>query len=149
MKRKKHAFFYSVFYWFFLAMMCVAPSHAESITDGVDWQAATHLAELSQLNGQRTVQVCLIDSGVDIEHPAFVDQAMMGSQLPRLPSWYQDDVGHGSHMAGIISQISNGYDIRIISQRVTPSANEAQIRDEDLVMALDNCAQAGADIINL
>jgi hypothetical protein len=68
MKHKKHACFYSVFCWFLLALMCVAPSHAESITDGMDWQAAMHLAEISQLNGVRTVQVCLIDPGVDMAH---------------------------------------------------------------------------------
>src|SRR5699024_5013749 len=61
--------------------------------------------------GQHSVTVAVIDSGIDVDHPALKDSMLPGFNFygmntdPR-PAMASDE--HGSHVAGIIAASGNG-----------------------------------------
>lgn len=53
--------------------------------------------------GSNDIIVAVVDTGVDIEHPDLKDRLMKGYNVIDPKSEPYDDVGHGTHVAGIIS----------------------------------------------
>eukprot|EP00775_Hariotina_reticulata_P013547 gene13547-13674_t len=132
---------------------------AEAIPWGVKAIGAWNMTLQSQPAKGRAI-VCIIDSGLWLEHPEYlnVTTSSTGSSLdgcstgPNCPfDWYQDLVGHGTHVAGtigapqnglgVVGVISKGLDIHVVriwndsgdvSQGQGPYAT-------DLVLAYDNC----------
>jgi len=101
--------------------------------------------------------VCIIDSGIDIDHPDLAGLDVVGGYPD---GWSTDNCGHGSHVAGTIAAVNN--DIGVIG--VSPGETSLYIvkvfgnetegecawtYSSTLVNAARHCVAAGADVINM
>lgn len=57
--------------------------------------------------GDKNIIVAVIDTGVDLHHPDLQGQLLKGINVVNEKKLPVDDVGHGTHVAGIISAIVN------------------------------------------
>ena len=106
---------------------------------------------LSGLDGGGVV-VCVVDSGVDLDHPDLRGVELRGwrDSINGIEEPY-DDEGHGTAMTGIIVSnggldgVAKGVDL-LIAKAIN---NEGQGTDETVSDSVDWCVQQGADIISL
>lgn len=102
------------------------------------------------------VEVGLLDSGVDLEHPAL--RRLLGPGLnlltPGTPP--QDEHGHGTHIAGILALASGagagGWGAGAPPLRIRPVKifdGKGHGRIGDIIAGLTWCAEQGCEIINL
>jgi serine protease len=107
-----------------------------------------------------TRTVCIIDSGFEVGHEDLADLVeaglVSGSEDRGAGAWYRDGCGHGTHVAGTIAATAN--DVGVLG--VLPNGLHLHIvrvfndrcdwtHVSDLVAAVDECRQAGADVINM
>lgn len=57
--------------------------------------------------GSQDVKVAVVDTGVDLNHPDLKGNLLDGTNIITEGALPQDDVGHGTHVAGIISALVN------------------------------------------
>ncbi|MGF7031986.1 subtilisin family serine protease [Paenibacillus mucilaginosus] len=57
--------------------------------------------------GSSDVIVAVVDTGVDLDHPDLKDQLVSGINIVDPNSKPYDDVGHGTHVAGVIGALTN------------------------------------------
>lgn len=50
--------------------------------------------------------VCIIDTGIDYNHPAFVDKVVGGIDFVNIDTDAMDDNNHGTHVSGIVSRVA-------------------------------------------
>ena len=106
---------------------------------------------LSGLDGGGVV-VCVVDSGVDLDHPDLRGVELRGwrDSINGIEEPY-DDEGHGTAMTGIIVSnggldgLAKGVDL-LVAKAIN---NEGQGTDETVSDSVDWCVQQGADIISL
>ena len=106
---------------------------------------------LSGLDGGGVV-VCVVDSGVDLDHPDLRGVELRGwrDSINGIEEPY-DDEGHGTAMTGIIVSnggldgVAKGVDL-LVAKAIN---NEGQGTDETVSDSVDWCVQQGADIISL
>jgi subtilisin family serine protease len=106
---------------------------------------------VEQFHGQG-IRVALIDSGCANSHrnlrrvQAGLDMLESGNNR-----WAEDDLGHGTHCAGIIAADGMTSGIRGIAPRadLLPVKIHPYGRISDLIDALDQCIQRGIDIVAL
>jgi subtilisin family serine protease len=53
------------------------------------------------------IKVAIIDTGVDVKHPDLIDNLKGGVSTVSYTTSYNDDNGHGTHVAGIVGAIDN------------------------------------------
>ncbi|HRW04543.1 MAG TPA: S8 family serine peptidase [Caldilineaceae bacterium] len=105
------------------------------------------------------VQVAIVDSGIDVNHPEFRNHLLAGKNYVTPGAPPDDDCGHGTHVAGTIGAVANNAvgiagvapKVRIDSRKVL-SLNvfgECVGSAADVSQAIRDAADAGADIINL
>eukprot|EP00548_Thalassiothrix_antarctica_P014460 CAMPEP_0194166574 /NCGR_PEP_ID=MMETSP0154-20130528/2140_1 /TAXON_ID=1049557 /ORGANISM="Thalassiothrix antarctica, Strain L6-D1" /LENGTH=745 /DNA_ID=CAMNT_0038877279 /DNA_START=29 /DNA_END=2266 /DNA_ORIENTATION=+ len=105
----------------------------------------------------KNAKVCLIDSGVDLQHLDLNEDLFSGLNLNTEMRWDIDLISHGTYLAGIISAKHNN---AIEIEGIAPEAEIFVIRvfentsrefefASGLVKAVERCAIAGARIINL
>ena len=98
------------------------------------------------------VRVCVVDSGIDLEHPdlAAVELAGWNDLVNDLVEPY-DDHGHGTAMAGLL--VADGgltglaQDVELLVAKALASTGEGD--DESVAEAIEWCQQNGAHIISL
>jgi subtilisin len=71
---------------------------------GVDAMNAPALWDLGH-TGQG-VKVAVIDTGIDVDHPYLAASITWGRSLCTYTTSYNDDYGHGTHVAGIVRQMA-------------------------------------------
>lgn len=117
-----------------------------------DYERMTGMNDIpSNLDGTG-VTICVVDSGIDLDHPGLNDVAITGwFDAVNGESAPYDDQGHGTAMVGIISAregiggISTGSDL-LVAKGIDGSGAGT---DEGIAQAVDWCVESGADIISL
>ena len=105
--------------------------------------------------GSKTVLVCVIDTGIDYNHPDLkANYVPLGYNWVSNNSDVLDDYGHGTHCAGIIAaEINNGVGIaglaqvRIMAEKGLDAYGSGY--DYNLANAIINATDAGAKIISM
>lgn len=57
--------------------------------------------------GSQDIKVAIVDTGVDLNHPDLKDQLISGYNVVNNDAPPADDVGHGTHVAGVVGAIVN------------------------------------------
>ncbi len=136
------------------------PQPAQDLPWGVDridaeWAWTSHTGS--------GVNVAIIDTGIDKDHPDLIDNIKGGENFvgtgpwwrPRVdPSAWDDDNGHGTHVAGIVAARNN--DIGVVG--VAPEASLYAVKVlnssgsgyvSDIISGIDWCVQNKMQIINM
>lgn len=102
------------------------------------------------------LKVCIIDSGLDREHPDMIGNEMTGEYDSAAGDWYNVDNPHGTHVAGTIAALKNGVGVVGVN-----GANEVSLHivkvftaagwtySSTLSAAANKCKAAGAKVINM
>ncbi|GAB4189598.1 MAG: S8 family serine peptidase [Wenzhouxiangellaceae bacterium] len=114
--------------------------------------------QADQASFQGGIKVCIIDSGYDLGHPDNQNNANISGADTGAGPWFQDGLGHGTHVAGTIAAIG-GNGVGVVG--VLPDANVQLhivrafndgggfVYASGLVGALDECEAWGADVVNM
>lgn len=111
-------------------------------------------ADLVNLDLNAGMKVCVIDSGLDANHPDFDYARITGDNDSGTGNWFEAGGSHGTHVAGTIGAMDNnigvigmapGVDMHII--KVFNASGWGY--SSDLAQAANLCAAAGANIINM
>ncbi|MYL69890.1 S8 family serine peptidase [Halobacillus litoralis] len=99
--------------------------------------------------------VAVIDSGVQLNHPDLKGQLLEGENFVNPDQSPEDHYGHGTHVAGLISALTNN-DVGVASvslgkTKILPvkimEENEGNV--SDLIDGITYAVEQGADVINL
>jgi len=82
----------------------IRPQPAEVLPWGIDKIDAEKVWQISTGD---PIKVAVIDTGIDLKHPDLKDNLKGGVSTVSYTSSYNDDNGHGTHVAGIIAAIDN------------------------------------------
>jgi subtilisin family serine protease len=139
-----------------ITMTPVEPPATELFPWGVDRIGTPLISALvTSLSVSRPV-VAIVDSGVDTTHPELSPYIVGGfnARADENPSDYQDYIGHGTEMAGIIAAASNGQGIIGVASR--PALVAVKVLDStghgylsDLINGLQWVAGQGIRVVNL
>ncbi len=100
------------------------------------------------------IKVGIVDTGIDITHPDLAANVKGGRSFVGYTTSYQDDNGHGTHVAGIVASIDNT--IGVIG--VAPQADLYAIKVldrrgsgylSDIISGLDWAASNGIQVVNM
>ena len=94
------------------------------------------------------VTVAVVDTGVDLDHAFFKNRiAANGFDYIDKDSVADDENGHGTHVAGVIVECTNGLNVKILPVRVlnAQGAGFSSVIGNGIRYAANN----GADVINL
>lgn len=105
-------------------------------------------------HGRRPVRVALLDSGVDLSHPALKGLLGTGVNLIRPGEPPTDENGHGTHVAGIVAAASGAWwwehgdpAVSLYPVKIFDQTGVGKIAD--IVAGLRWCCDNRMDIINL
>ncbi len=133
----------------------VAPP-AQSIPWGISRIGAR---EANILNKGAGVKVCVVDSGIDKTHPDLAANLIGGRNFVVikgriLADNWNDDNGHGSHVAGTIAAIENSIGVvgvapeaKLFAAKVLDSRGSGYL--SDVADGVSECVRAGAKVINM
>ncbi|TYS47807.1 S8 family peptidase [Bacillus infantis] len=105
--------------------------------------------------GDEDIIIAVVDTGVDMDHPDLRKRLMKGYNVMQNSSDFDDDNGHGTHVAGIIaSETNNGEGIAGITwnNRIMPvkaMGSKGYGYTFDIAKGIIWAADHGADVINL
>ncbi|KAI9291851.1 subtilisin-like protein, partial [Neoconidiobolus thromboides FSU 785] len=125
------------------------PYHLSRLTSGRNFNSGDPYSYDS--DGGSGVTAYIIDSGIDVNHNEFGGRAEWGTNMLR-GTKDRDNVGHGTHVAGIIGSETYGVAkaVKLVAIKVfDPSANSA---NSDVIAAIDwviHNHSRGPAIINL
>lgn len=100
------------------------------------------------------IKVGIIDTGIDIDHPDLIGNIKGGYNATSKKKSFNDDNGHGTHVAGIIAAIDN--DIGVVG--VAPEAVLYAVKAldstgngyiSDVIEGIEWCIANNIDIINM
>ncbi len=104
-------------------------------------------------------RVCIIDSGIDRAHEDLTGQAanMTGVNNSGTGNWYQDQNGHGTHVAGTIAALNNsGKGVVGVNASGKVKLHIVKVFGADgwaysstLASAANQCASYGANVISM
>jgi subtilisin family serine protease len=102
-----------------------------------------------------TIQVAVVDSGIDVDHPEFEGMLLPGKNYVTTGAAPIDKYGHGTHVAGLIGAMMNNEigiagvapKIKIDPRKVLNDAGSGMI--DNVVRGICDAADAGANLINL
>jgi subtilisin len=100
------------------------------------------------------VKTCVLDTGVDYLHPDLIGQVVGGLNLVNPKVGYMDHHGHGTHVAGTIAALNNGFGVVGIAPQAKILGVEVLDEDgvgqwSDIVFGMEWCMKNGARIMNL
>jgi hypothetical protein len=101
------------------------------------------------------IKVAVLDTGIDTDHPELQDSYLGGYDFVNNDSSPEDDNGHGTHVAGIIT--SNGTN-KVNSKGVAPGAgiymykvcnSSGQCYEDDIAAAIEEVPETDAKIMSI
>ncbi len=108
--------------------------------------------------GAPGITVCVVDTGFDLGHPDLPSGVRVtGASTPGIGPWFNDDDGHGTHVAGSIMALANtegvigttnGGDFSVHIYRVFDEEGSTA-SSSDVIAGVQSCADAGARVVNL
>lgn len=121
------------------------------ITWESEYREITGLNEIHNLDGTGVI-LCIVDSGIDIDHPGFEGVEIAGwKDFVNEYSEPYDDEGHGTAMAGIIISnnglIGNARGVSLFVAKAISSDGTGT--DQMISESVDWCVDNSADIISL
>jgi serine protease len=128
---------------------------AQSTPYGIPMVQADQVAEGA---GVGSVRVCVIDSGYYLDHEDLQDSNVSGTNNSGTGNWFEDSCGHGSHVAGTISALSNSVGVVGVLRsgsvplhiiKVFNGASCAWTYSSDLINALNLCRAAGSKVVSM
>ncbi|NQZ11171.1 MAG: S8 family serine peptidase [Algicola sp.] len=102
--------------------------------------------------------VCIIDSGLQVDHGDFDGLPVSGNHSDYSGFWNIDQVQHGTHVAGTIAAVENGRgvvgvikngNINVYVQKLSNGAPGNRIRISHEIEAMEVCANQGADVVSM
>ena len=129
------------------------PDPVPVFSDQVPWGVAkVHALEAQKITKAENVLVCVTDTGSDMQHPDLKNMLAGGADMVGAGSW-QDDHGHGTHVAGTISAELNDSEIMGVTQA---KIYTVKVLDRDgsgysdwIADGIVECVDAGAKVINM
>lgn len=127
------------------------PPAKESLPWGVDRIDA----ELAWINSTGVgVKAAILDTGIDVDHPDLVANLAGGVNIINPKKHYDDDNGHGTHVAGIVAAVDN--EIGVIGVAKQTSLYGVKVLDRNgsgwlsnIIAGLEWCINNGMDIVNM
>ncbi|MCE9679352.1 S8 family serine peptidase [Shewanella sp. AS1] len=114
------------------------------------------MVQADQIQNMGGKKVCIIDSGYDLGHPDLPAATVTGADDGGSGPWYEDGVGHGTHVAGTVAALGNGagvigvnpdgLDLHIV--RVFNGEGSFAYAS-DLAGAVNDCIDAGSSVISM
>ena len=115
-------------------------------------------AELSNNTGAG-VKVCVVDTGIDKDHPDLQANIVGGRNfvakgLTLDPTKWDDDNGHGTHVAGTIAAVDNTVGVVGVAPSASLLAAKVLNRQgsgymSDIIAGVDWCVQSGAKVVSM
>ncbi|HEY3448891.1 MAG TPA: S8 family serine peptidase [Myxococcales bacterium] len=103
-----------------------------------------------------SMKVCIIDSGLQLDHPDFAGMTITGdSEVTATNPWSVDKCGHGTHVAGTIAALDDASGVVGVAPGVALHVVKVFGDDcgwayaSELVGALQKCREAGAMVVNM
>jgi subtilisin family serine protease len=100
------------------------------------------------------IKVCVLDTGIALEHPDLQPAILEASDFTHSPSAAYDAQGHGTHVSGIIAARRNAHGIvgvapqsKIIAAKVLN--DEGAGTSKDIVAGIHWAIASGADILSM
>lgn len=124
-------------------------SKSQTVAYGIDLVHARDIWPLTR--GNNTVNVAVVDTGIDYNHPDLKDRYQGGYNTFTKTNDPKDDHGHGTHVAGIIAASDNNFgvvgvapDVRIWSAKVLQANGSGT--DETVIAGMDWVVQKKREI---
>ncbi len=102
-------------------------------------------------------KVCVIDSGLELPHEDMgtLGDTINGTNDSGTGNWYDNGGPHGTHVAGTIAALDNGFGVRGVIGS-DPNLHIVKVFNSSgwgysssLVSAIETCADNGADVVNM
>lgn len=129
----------------------VTAQPAEVVPWGVEYM--NNLVSDNTDNGDG-IKTGIIDTGIDVDHPDLAANIKGGYNTTSKKKSYDDDNGHGTHVAGIIGAVDNEVGVIGVAPQVDLYAIKALDYNgdgylSDLIEAIEWCIVNNMDIINM
>lgn len=115
-------------------------------------------AELVEATGEG-IRVCIVDTGIDRDHPDLAANIVSGRNFVvsgrRLDSTkWEDDNGHGTHVAGTLAALDNNIGVVGVAPRASLLVAKVLNRQgsgylSDVIAGINYCVNSNADIISM
>ncbi len=105
------------------------------------------------------VKVCVVDTGIDKDHPDLQKNIVGGKNFVAKgavvdPAKWDDDNGHGTHVAGTIAAVDNTVGVVGVAPQASLLAAKVLNRQgsgyiSDVIAGIDYCVTSGADVVSM
>ncbi len=105
------------------------------------------------------VKVCVVDTGIDKDHPDLQKNIVGGKNFVAKgavvdPTKWDDDNGHGTHVAGTIAAVDNMVGVVGVAPQASLLAAKVLNRQgsgyiSDIIAGIDYCVTSGADVVSM
>ncbi len=105
------------------------------------------------------VTVCVVDTGIDKDHPDLQNNIVGGKNFVAKgaivdPTKWDDDNGHGTHVAGTIAAVDNTIGTVGVAPQASLLAAKVLNRQgsgyiSDIIAGIDYCVTSGADVVSM
>ncbi|MBI2069821.1 MAG: S8 family peptidase [Elusimicrobia bacterium] len=131
------------------------PPKAQQTPWGVERIGSSYAWRQAQGRG---VKVCIIDSGVDVTHPDLAGNVMGGANFAESTGTpttnIEDELGHGTHVNGIIAAMDNATGLVGVAPHATlyqskVFGSSGYTSWSTIMAGIEYCASIGAQVINM
>lgn len=131
--------------------IAAAPQPTEVLPWGVDRIDAEKIWGITTAD---PIKMAIIDTGIDVKHPDLKDNLKGGVSTVWYTSSYNDDNGHGTHVAGIVAALDNTIGVIGVGPKIDLYAVKTLDRRgsgylSDVIEGLDWAIASGMEVVNM